>query len=148
MPNPYWPFGTKPARASAFDSVLILLDADAFPGIAMPARESAFANPSLVLNTDVCRTPMLQRASSKDCRNIFFYQNIFFHGASWGTAPQGFGVSASIQPIVIKRMSPFGNPWMRMSVTSLVYSASIVYTNYSPYYNGVSATIVYTNKYR
>ena len=42
---PYRPFGTKPARVSAFDSVLILLDADALAGITMPARESAFNNP-------------------------------------------------------------------------------------------------------
>ena len=38
--RPHGPFGTKPARASAFISVSILLDMDALAGIAKPARAS------------------------------------------------------------------------------------------------------------
>ena len=39
---PYGPFEAKPARASAFISVSILLDTEALAGFAMLARASAF----------------------------------------------------------------------------------------------------------
>merc|ERR1711905_68178 len=40
--RPYGPFGAKPARASAFISVSILMDTEALAGFAMPARASKF----------------------------------------------------------------------------------------------------------
>ena len=38
------PFGTKPVRASTFNSVTILMDTEALSGFAMPARTSAFSS--------------------------------------------------------------------------------------------------------
>ena len=40
--RPNGPFGAKPARASAFIGVSILMDTEALAGFAMPARASAF----------------------------------------------------------------------------------------------------------
>ena len=40
--RPYGPFGTKPAWASGFIGVSILLDTEALAGFAMPARASSF----------------------------------------------------------------------------------------------------------
>merc|ERR1711905_35681 len=40
--RPVGPFGTKPARVSAFISVYILMDTEALAGFAMPARASTF----------------------------------------------------------------------------------------------------------
>ena len=39
---PCGPFGAKPARASMFVSVSILMDTEDLAGFAMPARASAF----------------------------------------------------------------------------------------------------------
>ena len=44
--GPYGPFGTKPAKASVFIGVTIILKGYAFAGISMPARASAFNSPS------------------------------------------------------------------------------------------------------
>ena len=71
---PPWPFGrssratvcslpSKPARASAFIGVSILLDADALTGIAVPARVSTFNSAQQVLSTDTCQARMPLRAS-------------------------------------------------------------------------------------
>ena len=47
------PFGAKPAVASAFIGVSILMDAEALAGFAMPARALAFDKFLVLLNTNL-----------------------------------------------------------------------------------------------
>ena len=47
---PYGPFGAKPAGASAFIAVSILMDTEALTGITMPARALTFNSIDTLMN--------------------------------------------------------------------------------------------------
>ena len=74
--RPVGPFGSpaKPARASAFISVSILMDTEALAGFAMPARASVFDSIYSLVNAEAltgfepkCPNPLLHFVMSAVC---------------------------------------------------------------------------------